>query len=854
MFKSLKSKLTIPIIGILIAVVLGVILYSSYSANTLAGDLILERITAASRAAESHIDQLEVQTNVVAMSVAGNHGIISSITAWNSGINREGNRQVLIGHLNTLRDELGVDSFTVRDFEGRTIVRMHDLDFYNDIDGLANAVNAIQHRQSTTSFTSTAAMPMSLITTVPIIHEDVVIGTMAPIFHFNTENFVDNLSEVFGAPVSIYRGSEAVMSSLMIGGRRAIDMEVNERITDMVLEQNQSYLLAHRIEGVGHYSYYKPFLGAAGNPIGMMAVHFSTEASDAATSAMVFTMILISVIGLAVAAVIMYILISRGLKPLTGLARNVEAVAEGNLNVNIDIANASGDEIGAMTRDVHALIGVVKTLVSDVSAFAQEANENGDIEYRIDASKYKGAYNEVIVELNGFTDGFVSDVLDLLAILGNINKGNFKAELRKLPGKKAVMNQTVDALMNNLNGISNEMNTIIDAVAAKGNLKYRIDATTYEGDWQKIAVGLNDICKAVEAPLTVLAVAVQELEVGNFDIPSIDQKITETEFPPDASAYSGVFRDIIEGFESSIGAISSYIDEIEKVLAQIAGGDLRNQINREYVGSFDLIKTSVNNISGTLNKTMAEINSASEQVLAGSKQINLSASDLANGAQSQASSVEELNASIDIINQQTQQNANNATEANDLSGKSTINATEGNESMKQMLTAMEQIKNASNNISQIIKAIQDIAFQTNLLALNAAVEAARAGEHGKGFAVVAEEVRNLAARSQSAATETTNLIQESIDRVDSGSEIAVSTSSSLETIVTGATEISDIITRISTSSKEQADAISQVSQGISQISQVVQSNSAVSEETAAAAEELNSQAELLQQLVSYFKL
>jgi methyl-accepting chemotaxis protein len=526
-------------------------------------------------------------------------------------------------------------------------------------------------------------------------------------------------------------------------------------------------------------------------------------------------------------------------QPIKEVVGAITDVASGKLNVNIKIN--SNNELGQLAKAAQTLVVTLQRLIHDMDNMADD-HEKGEIDTFINAAGFEGEYGTVANKINAMLRSALATQDKVVGTFIEIAEGNFAADMERLPGKKALLNDAVNDMRRRIEEVSKEIGMLIDAAANHGNLAVQIDGTKYRGGWLNIMEGLNSFTRVVNAPITEIKAVMNRLGKEG----RLDKRIE--------GAYAGDFLEIKNIVNETIGNLNDVINDVSRTLAAVASGDLTVRIRDDYPGDFNSIKDSLNNISNTLNRTLSEINAAAVQVLAGAKQITISATNLANGANEQASSVEELNAAIAVINGQTLENAANAEEANNISLKSTQNAQDGNAAMKQMLESMVQIRESSKSISNIIKTIQDIAFQTNLLALNASVEAARAGEHGRGFTVVAEEVRNLAARSQAAATETTGLIENSITRVNTGSDIAETTAHSLDTIEVNANEVLTIIKNISGSSRNQAQAIGQISAGIEQISQVVQNNSAVSEETSASAQELTSQAEILRQLVAYFKL
>jgi methyl-accepting chemotaxis protein len=524
------------------------------------------------------------------------------------------------------------------------------------------------------------------------------------------------------------------------------------------------------------------------------------------------------------------------------------------LNHPLNVASDYMESIGRgeipekITEEYHGEFNKIKNSINScidgLGGMVEGRNVLGVMRYndftRTVEGTYQGIFEEIAESVNMVSGRFHV----LIDLVNNIAAGDLHQldEFRKI-GKRCENDELMPAFTKVLENITALVveTKMLSSSAIEGKLSTRGVPEKFEGEYANVIRGINETLDAVIAPINEASEVLQEMAKGNLQVTM-------------EGDYQGDHAAIKNALNGTIAHMRSYVSEISMVLAGISGGNLDQSITADYNGDFVEIKDSLNNIIASLNQVMGDISEASEQVASGSKQVSDGSQALSQGSAEQASSIEELTASVTEIASQTKKNAVNANQASQLTREARDNAEKGNVQMKEMLNSMEEINESSANISKIIKVIDDIAFQTNILALNAAVEAARAGQHGKGFAVVAEEVRSLAARSASAARETTELIEGSIGKVQAGTKIANETAAALSGIVEGIEQSASLIGGIAEASNEQASGIALINKGIEQVSQVVQNNSATAEESAAASEELSGQAELLKGMVGRFRL
>ncbi|MES2319607.1 MAG: methyl-accepting chemotaxis protein [Pseudomonadota bacterium] len=303
-------------------------------------------------------------------------------------------------------------------------------------------------------------------------------------------------------------------------------------------------------------------------------------------------------------------------------------------------------------------------------------------------------------------------------------------------------------------------------------------------------------------------------------------------------------------------AIAAPVARAAHMLTEIASGngDLSRKMAVETQDEVGELALAFNRFISSLNTTISEVRGSTTTIAAASSEIAAGNMDLSSRTEAQASSLEETAAAMEQLTSTVKQNAENASQANQLVVAASTHAVKGGDVVGQVVSTMGSITDSSRKIVDIIGVIDGIAFQTNILALNAAVEAARAGEQGRGFAVVASEVRNLAQRSAAAAKEIKTLIGDSVDKVSAGSRLVDEAGKTMGQIVASVQQVADLMSEIAAASHEQSQGIGQINQAITTMDDATQQNAALVEEAAAAAKSLQDQAAHLAEVVSVFKL
>ncbi len=366
---------------------------------------------------------------------------------------------------------------------------------------------------------------------------------------------------------------------------------------------------------------------------------------------------------------------------------------------------------------------------------------------------------------------------------------------------------------------------------------------------------LQDMSKSLESGAVILCAILSIVVVilGYSLIRSIAKPLQQTVGMINSLEQGDLERRVCIKHQDEVGVLAQTLnrfadnlrDEVVAAFNSIASGNLTFKAQ-------GVIRTPLEKANMTLSNMVGQMQNAGRQIASGSSQVSEISQNLSQSATEQASTLEEMTAAVQQIASQIKANSDNSNRARILVNQVQNHAATGHEQIQSMVSAIDEIKNDSQNIEKITSVINDIAFQTNLLALNAAVEAARAGQHGKGFAVVAEEVRKLAMRSAKAAAETSEITKLSSGRILQGTDLANRSSQAFNNIVAGISQVTDLVREISDASQEQSQGIAQISQGLTRIDEASQKNTASAEESAAAAEELSSQAEQMHRMLQYF--
>lgn len=485
---------------------------------------------------------------------------------------------------------------------------------------------------------------------------------------------------------------------------------------------------------------------------------------------------------------------------------------------------------------------ITRGIVKPISIFSNKilkVREDNDFSERVDIES-KDEIGQAAMAFNGLIESVQEAIADAIKVVSNIAAGSFERKVQiDVKGDLDNLKQGINDSVDNMKVTMEALNTIMQSMA-QGEFSKRINVAL-KGEYKRSADTAIESMQSLDN--AILAVNSVMAAVAQADL----SKRIEIEL-------LGDLGQLKSNINQSLDAVSNAVDDITRLTVALSDGNLKERIVKDHPGQFGVLKNALNQTMDNVSEVVSNIADAADIVSSASNEIAEGNSDMSKRTEEQASSLEETASSMEELTSTVKQNADNASQANQIAVSARQTADHGGSIVKQAVDAMEEINTSSNKIADIIGVIDEIAFQTNLLALNASVEAARAGEQGRGFAVVATEVRNLAQRSATAAKEIKELIQDSVVKVKAGSDLVERSGETLGDIVSGVKKVGDMIAEIAAASHEQTAGIGQVNQALANMDDITQRNAALAEEASANSENLSSQAQSMSEQVRFFDL
>ncbi|SIR34345.1 methyl-accepting chemotaxis protein [Rhizobium sp. RU20A] len=563
-------------------------------------------------------------------------------------------------------------------------------------------------------------------------------------------------------------------------------------------------------------------------------------------------------------------------RPQTAIAQIqalTQALADGDLSRRVSLDDVTGSARETLVA-VNALLDAATrptVALRDAVHHVSAEHERGDIDAVLPVKRFKGDLAETANAINELVAAHITVKKQAMACVNAFANGDFGAQMERLPGKKAFINETIETLRGNLKGLIDEMNRM-SVEHDRGDIDVFVPVEKFSGDFGAMAKGINEMVAGHIAVKKKAMACIKAFGEGNFDaqleqFPGKKAFINETietlranlraiigeiqrlivassagelSERGDAQRFVGDFSELVAGINGMLDAIILPIAEGNRVLRLVSDGDLTERVEIACEGDHQKMKDAINGLVANLVTFATNVSTAAEHVASGSQQLSSSSEQLSQGATEQASSAEEASASMEEMASNIKQNADNAAQTEKIARQSAKDAEVSGDAVGKAVSAMRVI-------AEKISIVQEIARQTDLLALNAAVEAARAGEHGKGFAVVASEVRKLAERSQAAAAEIRGLSGETVKAATDAGDM-------LNRLVPDIRKTAELVSEISAACREQDIGAAQINESIQQLDKVTQQNASASEQVSSTSEELAAQAEELQAVLSFFNL